>query len=396
PSNTIRTARSRTSGEYLFVVFVMMLHPTHELEPPANPARFNTSVDVHSQDSRDEIGEMARAVSVFKEGLLQKAKMEQENSVRDKKQTEVVQSLRSGLSSLAKGDLSSKITTSFPQEYEQLRQDFNETVETLRSTIEKLISAAQSVNGGSSEISSASTELAQRTEHAAATLQESSAAIQQLNGSVKEVAENAQTAKKLVSSTQDEAEASKGVVDSAVAAMAQIKGSSDKISSIVSVIEDISFQTNLLALNAGVEAARAGEVGRGFAVVASEVRALAQRCTEAAAEISALVVESRESVDQGVELVGNTGDALGSILGHVVQVSDLIGVIASGAHEQATGLDEISLGVGQLDTVAQQNAAMVEEVTAAAHILAQDATSVDEIVRHFSLEEAPEFFRKAS
>ncbi|MGR3620733.1 methyl-accepting chemotaxis protein, partial [Pseudophaeobacter sp.] len=176
------------------------------------------------------------------------------------------------------------------------------------------------------------------------------------------------------------------VVQSAVSAMTEIEASSNHIGQIISVIDDIAFQTNLLALNAGVEAARAGEAGKGFAVVASEVRALAQRSSDAAMEIKTLIGDSSKQVARGVDLVGNAGDALASITGQVSHISKLVSGIAEGAVEQSTGLGEINTGVTQLDQVTQQNAAMVEQSTAAGQLLSTDSSKLAELIAVFKLE----------
>jgi methyl-accepting chemotaxis protein len=200
---------------------------------------------------------------------------------------------------------------------------------------------------------------------------------------VKSAAEGARSVENTMSDAGAEAERSGQVVQNAVAAMSEIEKSSRHISQIISVIDDISFQTNLLALNAGVEAARAGEAGRGFAVVASEVRGLAQRSSDAAMEIKALISDSSKQVDGGVKLVGNAGEALESIVGQVSHITTLVSEIAEGAAEQSTGLYEINTGMTQLDQVTQQNAAMVEQSTAASHLLKSDATKLTELMSHF-------------
>jgi len=201
--------------------------------------------------------------------------------------------------------------------------------------------------------------------------------------SVTSAAEGTRSVEQTITEARIEAENSGVVVQNAVGAMQEIKQSSMQISQIIGVIDDIAFQTNLLALNAGVEAARAGEAGRGFAVVASEVRALAQRSSDAAMEIKTLIDDSSKEVERGVDLVGKAGGALTNITERVGQISHLIGEIAEGSTEQSTGLKEINIGVTQLDQVTQQNAAMVEEATAASHLLNADAGKLAELTSHF-------------
>ena len=203
---------------------------------------------------------------------------------------------------------------------------------------------------------------------------------------MRNAADGARDVENTVREAREDAESSGEVVQNAVTAMSGIEDSSNQISQIISVIDDIAFQTNLLALNAGVEAARAGEAGRGFAVVASEVRGLAQRSSGAAMEIKTLIGSSSKQVEQGVDLVGRAGEALQSIASRVNQISQLMSGIADGAAEQSTGLDEINTGMSQLDQVTQQNAAMVEQSTAAGHLLNSDASKLSEIVAYFKVD----------
>jgi methyl-accepting chemotaxis protein len=237
-------------------------------------------------------------------------------------------------------------------------------------------------------MSVSSDDLSRRTENQAATLEETAAAMDELTASVRSAANGAREVEGVVGNARKDAEESEPVVKNAVAAMTEIESSSEEISQIIGVIDDIAFQTNLLALNAGVEAARAGEAGRGFAVVASEVRALAQRSSDAAKQIKTLISESSGQVERGVSLVGQAGDVLTKIAGHINHISGLVGEIASGAEEQSIGLGEINIGVTQLDKVTQQNAAMVEEATASSHALNGDATELSEVVSRFKLNEA--------
>ncbi|MBY0394993.1 MAG: methyl-accepting chemotaxis protein, partial [Thermoleophilia bacterium] len=232
-------------------------------------------------------------------------------------QRRVVDRLRVALSALAEGDLTSRIDDAFDADYETLRADFNAAVERLSQAIAAVVDNAQSIRGEVKEISNAASDLSRRTEKQAATLEQTAAALDQLTSSVKSAAEGAAEANRVVADARQSAEASGTVVQQTVSAMAEISSSSERISKIISVIDDIAFQTNLLALNAGVEAARAGEAGRGFAVVASEVRALAQRSSDAAREINDLIAASSTQVRKGVALVGQAGDALKGIVSSV-------------------------------------------------------------------------------
>lgn len=298
---------------------------------------------------------------------------------------QVVKSLGGGLKDLSSGNLTQPIVAEFAPDYEPLRRDFNAALETLSGTIIQVIDSSQSIHARSTEISGASEDLSRRTENQAAALEQTAAALDELTSSVKLAADGAREVESIVRDAQCKAEESKLVVEAAVSAMSEIETSSQQISQIIGSIDDIAFQTNLLALNAGVEAARAGDAGRGFAVVASEVRALAQRSSEAAKEIKKLIGDSARQVSRGVDQVGKAGDALHNMLGSVIGISSLVSNIAAAASEQSTGLDEINLGVTQLDQVTQQNAAMVEETTAASLSLRTDASGLAEIVSMFKV-----------
>ncbi|SNR85819.1 CHASE3 domain-containing protein [Puniceibacterium sediminis] len=348
-------------------------------------AEGDTSVEIKGQSRGDEVGAMARSLDVFRKALVREKELEEAQKVRDAQQAEVVRELSGRLSDLAKGDLTVQIQCSFPEDYEQLRRDFNSTVSTLSATVTEVIEISKNIRNGATEISQSSDDLSNRTESQAATLEETAAAIDELTASVKSSADGARSVENIMGEARTEAENSGEVVQSAVAAMTEIEVSSSHIAQIISVIDDIAFQTNLLALNAGVEAARAGEAGRGFAVVASEVRGLAQRSAEAATEIKALITDSRSQVTRGVDLVGKAGEALTGIVERVNHISKLVTDIALGAVEQSTALGEINTGVVQLDKVTQQNAGMVEEATAASHMLKSDATNLAERVAHFKI-----------
>ncbi|OCX67113.1 hypothetical protein BFP70_02825 [Thioclava sp. SK-1] len=298
-------------------------------------------------------------------------------------QSRVVDSLRIGLKALSSGDLCSKIEARFEAEYEQLRQDYNAAVDTLASAMQTVIENALTIDNETSEISNAAEDLSRRTEKQAATLEETAAALDQLTSSVGNSAVGIGEADRVVGEARSNAETSGQVVQQAVAAMGEIAESSQKISRIISVIDDIAFQTNLLALNAGVEAARAGEAGRGFAVVASEVRALAQRSSEAAREIDGLISASSDQVQRGVGLVGQAGKALETILSSMIDIAGRVSEIAASSKDQSSGLTEINSAMNQLDQVTQQNAAMFEQTTAASHSLSGSAQALNSAMRNF-------------
>ncbi len=315
------------------------------------------------------------------QSLIYRAEHEQAKMVRS--QNRVVEILRKGLGDLADGKLTAELTEPLAEEYEQLRTDFNRAANNLRDAMIRVISNADSIRSEASDISTAAEDLSQRTEKQAATLEETAAALDQITSSVASAADASEQTNLVVNTAKNSAETSSLVVEEAVLAMRKIESSSDKITKIISVIDDIAFQTNLLALNAGVEAARAGEAGRGFAVVASEVRALAQRSSDAAHEINQLISDSGKHVKHGAELVGETGEALQNIIGSVGDISRHVAEIAISAKEQASGLAEINTSVNELDKFTQQNAAMFEETTAASHALTQGAEALASVVSRF-------------
>lgn len=294
-----------------------------------------------------------------------------------------ITSLGGSMKALAQGDLTASIDRQFVPSMEQLRQDFNETVERLSTAMRMIAGNSSAIAAGSREIGSAADDFSKRTEQQAASIEETAAALEEITTTVNDSSHRADEAGRLVAKTKSGAEESGIVVRNAVAAMDQIEQSSREISNIIGVIDDIAFQTNLLALNAGVEAARAGEAGKGFAVVAQEVRELAQRSASAAKEIKALINTSSQLVKNGVDLVGQTGRALEEI---VVQVSDInsnVAAIVEATKEQATGLKEINQAVNSLDQATQKNAAMVEESTAASHKLAMEAEELRGLLAQF-------------
>ncbi|MBB3936748.1 methyl-accepting chemotaxis protein [Aureimonas phyllosphaerae] len=296
-----------------------------------------------------------------------------------------VRTLGQALTALAGGDLDRRIETPFTPALDPIRQSFNGSVETLGAAMLAISRNGASIQSNADGLRAASDDLARRTEQDAAAVEEISAALSEMNSGMRIASSKAEEAGELVARTRREAEQSGSIVGVAVDAMGKIQGSSDRIGSIIGVIDEIAFQTNLLALNAGVEAARAGEAGRGFAVVAQEVRGLAQRSAEAAKEIKALISTSREQVAEGVDLVGRAGVSLQSIVDKFAAVNDHVGVIVDAVRNQAHGLDEVNTGVGTLDRSIQRNAAMVEESAAACAELSGEVGALNEMIGRFEL-----------
>ncbi|MDE1991162.1 MAG: chemotaxis protein [Rhizobiaceae bacterium] len=308
----------------------------------------------------------------------------QEQNVRESAEDRLaISAIAAGLNALAQGDLGHRITIAVSAKAAGLKTDFNAALDRLEETMTSVTAAVSGMLNGTSEISQATGDLAKRTEEQAASLEETASALEQITVTVKKTADGAHQAASVTTGARDAAEKSGTIVRRAVTAMSEIEQSSKQIGQIIGVIDDIAFQTNLLALNAGVEAARAGEAGKGFAVVAQEVRELAQRSATAAKEIKTLISASSQQVDQGVALVGETGNALDHIVKQVAEIADLVGEIASSAKEQSTGLHEVNSAVNRMDHMTQQNAAMVEETTAASHSLANDASDLADLIARF-------------
>ncbi len=295
----------------------------------------------------------------------------------------VIDALTAALDALAAGDLTAAITISPPPKMQKLKDDFNAALERLRDTMRAVAVNATAIQSGSDEITRATDDLSKRTEQQAASLEETAAALDEITATVRKTSQGATHARDVVSSAKTDAEHTGQVVRQAVEAMGSIEKSASQISQIIGVIDEIAFQTNLLALNAGVEAARAGDAGRGFAVVASEVRALAQRSAEAAKEIKTLISASTNQVAQGVDRVAQTGKALDRIMQQVAEIHGIVVEFSVSAQEQATGLDQVNTAINQMDQVTQQNAAMVEQTTAASYEMANETVKLSELIARF-------------
>ena len=366
-------------------------------------AKGETEVSIPAVGRGDEIGAMAGAVLTFRDQAIENARLEIEaeqarklaEEERKKHEAEAAEIARldeiamtavgQGLSAMAAGDLSHRVTIDVHAKAQALKDDFNTAAERLDAAVGVIIERASAIGAAAQQVSDAADELSRRTERQAASLEETAAAVEQISITVASSAEAAQESGAVVREAHVMARDGQDVVGRAVSAMGQIEQSSHQIGAIIGVIDEIAFQTNLLALNAGVEAARAGDAGRGFAVVASEVRALAQRSADAAREIKGLIQTSGQHVEQGVQLVARSGAALSDIAQQIEKVTTLAESSESAAREQALGLSEVNVAVNQMDQMTQQNAAMVEESTAASRSLAHDATELDRLMGQFKI-----------
>ena len=338
----------------------------------------NLHADIPLVHRKDEIGSMARAVTVFK-------KHAQENELARAGNEMVIRYLGAAMEQLSAGNLSHHINQSFPPQLELLRTFYNNALVSLQDTIFKVKEGSERISQGSKEIAIASDDLSRRTESQAASLEQAAAAVSEISSQVRNAAEAAAGAKEAALSALRHADDGKIVMERALKAMQDIEASSSKIGVIVHVIDEIAFQTNLLALNAGVEAARAGDRGLGFAVVASEVRSLAEQSAHAAADVKKILQVSSQAVKTGVELVAATGQSLTSIVSSIGNVSSVVSKIASSAQQQSSGLSEIDVAVSQMDQMTQQNAAMVEQTNAATNALSVETEHLSRLVSEFEL-----------
>ncbi|WP_337267630.1 methyl-accepting chemotaxis protein [Oryzifoliimicrobium ureilyticus] len=357
-------------------------------------------VQIEGAEHRHELGAMARSLKVFQEtgrakeiaeanaerarlsAEQERLRQEADRLANAQSMEHAFQQISAGLDALSKGDLTARVGE-VDHQYAGIRDHFNSSVSSLEQTIDSVIMAVSTIRSGLSEISTASNDLARRTEQQAASLEETVAALGDVARGINGTADGANQAQQSVAATRENAENGGVVVARAISAMSEIQNSSAKIGNIIGVIDEIAFQTNLLALNAGVEAARAGEAGKGFAVVAQEVRELAQRSASAAREIKELISTSTGQVQAGVKLVDESGAALKQIVEQVTGMSGAIDHIATAAREQSLSLREVSAAGDQMDKVTQQNAAMVEETTAAAQGLVHETDRLVDLIGQF-------------
>jgi methyl-accepting chemotaxis protein len=287
---------------------------------------------------------------------------------------------------LAKGDLTQTITRDYPGTFGEVTLAFNSTVQNLTSLVEDIQLSTVTINTAAREIAAGNNDLSHRTEQQAASLEQTAASMEQLTTTVQQNAENAKQANQLANSASNIAMHGVSVVDQVVATMNDITTSSHRIEDIISVIDDIAFQTNILALNAAVEAARAGEQGKGFAVVAIEVRNLAQRAADAAGEIKRLISESVERIADGSSQVAKAGHTMEEIVSSIQKVNQIMSDIASASQEQSSGISQVNTTIGQMDDVTQQNAALVEQATASAESLEEQAQALSRAVANFKVD----------
>ncbi len=342
-------------------------------------------IDLSGAERGDEIGDLSRALEAMSQRSMAFDRKTDDEKIKSQNQEFAVTALGAALQQLANGNLTYRLEEKFSDAYEPLRKDFNETVENLKSTIAELIQFSSMINSQTAIMSTDASDLARRTEAQAATLEETAAAVDQITCNVKSSVGDLQSAETLITEANNKAKLSRKVATDTTNAMSKIEKTSNEIEDIVGVVDDIAFQTNLLALNAGVEAARAGETGQGFAVVASEVRSLAQRTSEAVGRIKGLIENSGRAVRTGVDLVGDTEDALVEIEKRIDSVSNLVTTVTATSNDQSESLGEINTGVNQLDQATQQNVSMVEKSDATAQKLKSEALKLAQMLTSFDL-----------
>jgi len=342
----------------------------------------DTSSPIDYTHHSDCVGRMTKAMSTFRNNAIAIQQL-------DHAQKQVIQTMNDALLRLSENDLTATIVKPFPGDYETLRLSYNKSVASISETIASIRSMSVHVLRGGDEINEASADLAQRNERQAANLQRVANAMNEVTAALSATADRAHEANRSVAGVVNRTLEGQSIAASATTSMQEIERSSAEIERIVGLIDGIAFQTNLLALNAGVEAARAGEAGRGFAVVATEVRALAQRCADAARDIKTLVQDSSTAVSQGVTTVENTREVLVDLSARMSEIDTFITDVASKTGDQVASLREVNTNVAEMDQMTQQNAAMVEESAAAARSLAEQANTLSASVAAFRTANTP-------
>jgi len=345
----------------------------------------NNKVDVAGTDRGDEIGDMAKAVLVFREQAVEKEKADAAKKISDAEQQRVVDTLEANLGKLAQGDLTSEINEAFSPAYESVKVNFNAAVGELRALIGTVMESAATIRTGSGEIAQASEDLARRTEANAASLEETSAAVTQMDGRLKATAASAGRTVERADGAIATVSGGRAIADEAVQAMTRVADSAKGIDSVIEGLDKIAFQTRVLAMNAAVEAGRAGEAGRGFAVVADLVSALAMRAEEEAGRARDQLTATQTDIVAAVEMVQKVDSALADISGDVSEVHTLLGEMATDNQAQSTAITEISVAIGTMDQSTQQNAAMVEETSAAARNLSGEVAALSEQASKFNV-----------
>ncbi|NQY15295.1 MAG: methyl-accepting chemotaxis protein [Henriciella sp.] len=343
----------------------------------------DTSLDLKAYRRHDALGVIVKSLHVFQKNMTDTQQLNQKIRESAEAQNKVVSDVGEGLRLLADGKLDYQISEPFGHEYEALRADFNTTASRMANTISQIKESVHGIGEGINELTQASESLSKRTERNAASIEQAAHALNDVTSSVETTAGNAAAANAATSSTRDQAEASRELVQRFVSAMDEIHASSGQVSQIIDVMEDIAFQTNLLALNAAVEAARAGDAGKGFAVVATEVRSLAARSAESASNIKTLISKSSQQVQDGVTIVGEAGETLRQITQSVVEISSFVQDLSSANSSEAATLQRVNSTIGDMEQISQQNAAMVEESASACFVLREEASKLVDLVNQF-------------
>ena len=343
------------------------------------------SVNFHASNQQDEIGSLSCALVELKDAVQTGEDLRKSQQQKSVEQSAAIELMSKSLARLSEGDLSQPLTENVGKDYERLRLDYNTALERLNETMSSLTDISQTMEQSAASISTSSESLSTDANMQAATLEESVAAIDELAATARQNLQTANTVQGLVLDAKSDVDHNSGVVEETIHAMENLRKSSEEISAIIGLIEDISFQTNLLALNAGVEAARAGESGKGFAVVAAEVRALAQRSSDAASEIKSLVTESTRQVETGVKLVSETSGVISTVFKKVDQVNEQMKTVSEAVSDQTTTVENLNSGMAQLDQVTQRNASMVDSFASGSQELEKQAQNLTASISQFKL-----------